>query len=171
MADGQDRRNLFGGLGLQQQRAFAVGAAAPFFQIGLDFVRVFAEAVRPQPPSSTARISRSLSLHQSRLAAARRKRSLIASPRPVSGIGITAMRLDWLVQFAQHRKKIGGRFFQIARGAEIELRACTSGPKPSSASSCSAFDAFKRKPRRRAHSGFPAALAIGWPVRLSPTGR
>ena len=46
-------------------------------------------------------------------------RSLIASPRPWSGMGMTAIaRGSWL-QFAQHGEEIGGRLAQIAGRAQI----------------------------------------------------
>jgi hypothetical protein len=53
--------------------------------------------------------------------AARRSRSLIASPRPSSGIGATAMPTGFVaVGGAQIREQVRGGLGQVAEGAEVE---------------------------------------------------
>ena len=117
----QDGGDLRRGRGLQQQRAVALILAAPFFQMRRDFGGVFGEtfcADRILQPGEYSTLADLIWR-----AAARRSRSLIASPRPVSGMGETAIARRALVQFAQHGEQIGGGFPQIAARAEIQLGA------------------------------------------------
>ena len=88
--------------------------------------------------------------------AARRRRSFIALPSPVSGIGITAIPSELRpVEPAQHREQIGRRLFEVAVGATRQVSSTPRprAPKASSASPGRAALSLRAVPGGPAHSG------------------
>lgn len=83
----------------------------------------------------------------SRGAAARRKRSLIASPSPVSGIGMTAMASGPSASSClSSRYRLAAASVVSPADDKFGTPAGASGPKPSSASFAAADAAFSRTP-------------------------
>ena len=80
------------GRGLQHKRRLAAVFATPFHKMRRDFLLVFGEAVRARSLFQLLNDGGLAAHPASRGAAARRRRSLMASPSPWSGMGITAMR-------------------------------------------------------------------------------
>ena len=131
VADGENGGDLVGRRRLQQQRRVALIVAAPFLEMRRDLVRVFAEALGARRVLQSREISVAHALAALRRA---RRRSLIASPRPLFGMGITAMARRRCIELAQHREEIGGSFLEIAVGLRLRmaLRRGTSAPNASS---------------------------------------
>ena len=88
--------------------------------------RVLADACRPATAGKASRRTdtAATSAHVTRGAAARRSLSLIASPSPCPGIGMTAMAWTCpIIERAQGGKEIGRRLDEIAGRAEVDRRA------------------------------------------------
>src|SRR5262245_18268675 len=99
MGERQDLRDLLSGTGPQHDRGAAVIHVAPLSQIGELLVRVGERVLRADDGREAgdeigAQAGEGVGgvVSHSGLAA-RRRRSLMASPRPCSGIGITAIAL------------------------------------------------------------------------------
>ena len=134
----EDRGNLLRRSRLQHQRGLAVIAVAPLLQVRRHGLGIADRIGFADDASEGVERGLRRALEWGRavmekacwlaflplLAAARLRRSLIASPRPLSGIGITAIAVaSRPSRLLQRGKEIRGGFGQIAARTEIERRA------------------------------------------------
>ena len=138
--DAHDGCNLRGCGGLQHQGRASLIFAAPFFQMGGNVLRVFGEAFFTHGFFETGnRVTHGAV----RGAAARRRRSLIASPRPVSGMGETAMAALSLSSSRSMANRLAAASFRSPRGLRLR-RASRTAPNPNKASPGRGWSAFRR---------------------------